>query len=72
MLKRNLDGVYFRVEREGKFQSICYSDLTDAEMDEVIKDWPADSLRRMCKVLGQALRNIGDAAELVMVEEDEE
>lgn len=27
-MQRNLDGVYFRVERDGKWQNICFSDLT--------------------------------------------
>lgn len=36
--QRNLDGIFFRVERDGKWENICFSDLTDEEMNEVLKD----------------------------------
>lgn len=35
-MNRRLDGVYFRVKRDGKWQNICFSDLTDEEMDSVM------------------------------------
>lgn len=35
--QRNLDGVYFRVQRDGKWLNVCYSDMTDAERDEVAR-----------------------------------
>ena len=35
-MNRNLDGVYFRVERDGKWQNICFSDLTTSEREEVL------------------------------------
>lgn len=25
---RNMDGVYFRVKRDGKYEPVCFSDLT--------------------------------------------
>lgn len=33
--QRNLDGIYFRVKRDGEWRSICYSDMTKDERDEV-------------------------------------
>lgn len=33
--QRNLDGIYFRIERDGKWQNVCYSDMEQAERDEV-------------------------------------
>lgn len=36
-MDRNLDGVYFRVEREGKWQSICFTDLHEYEILEVLQ-----------------------------------
>ena len=35
-INRNLDGVYFRIQRNGKWQNICFSDLTEEEMDSVV------------------------------------
>lgn len=37
-MNRDLDGIYFRVERDGKWQNICFTDLTIEEIDEITKD----------------------------------
>lgn len=34
-IQRNLDGVYFRVKRDDEYESICYSDMTAEERDEI-------------------------------------
>lgn len=34
-IQRNLDGIYFRVQRDGRWQNVCYSDMTEQERDEV-------------------------------------
>ena len=31
MMNRDIDGVYFRIERDGEFQNLCFSDLTTEE-----------------------------------------
>ena len=36
-VQRNLDGVYFRVKRDGKWTNVCYSDMTKEERDEVAR-----------------------------------
>lgn len=36
-MNRELDGYYFRVKREDKWENICFSDLTDEEMDEMLE-----------------------------------
>lgn len=65
-MNRNLDGVYFRVERGGKWQSICFSDLTEDEMDDILRDKKEEWLRNMCKVLGKTIKNIGEQLDIVM------
>ena len=65
-MNRNLDGVYFRINREGMYQNICFSDLTEEEMDDILADKSEEWLRRMCKILGQTIRNIGDQLDIVM------
>jgi len=60
LTNRDLDGVYFRIERDGKWDDICFSDLTDHEMDMVLLEFTTPALVRMCKVLGQTIREIGD------------
>ena len=58
--KRDLDGCYFRVERDGKWENICFSDLTKAERSKVMSDKSAPWLISMCEYLAARLRNIGD------------
>lgn len=35
--QRNLDGIYFRVERDGKWCNVCYSDLEPREREEIAR-----------------------------------
>ncbi len=60
MEPRNLDGVYFRVNRDNKWQSICFSDLTENEMKEVMKDKNLEWLQSLAISLGKTIRIIGD------------
>ena len=67
--ERNLDGVYFRVKRDGKYQSICFSDLSEQEMDEVLAGRSEEWLKGMCKILGKTIRKIGDELDIERGEE---
>ena len=62
---RELDGVYFRVKRNDKWQNICFSDMTEEEMDDILKDRPSEWLKEMCKILGKRLREVGDAFDII-------
>lgn len=64
-MNRNLDGVYFRVKREDKYENICFSDLTEQEQNEILKDKSEEWLRNMCKILGQTIKEIADCLDLV-------
>lgn len=59
-MDRNLDGVYFRVKRGGKWGKVCFSDMTPEERDEVIKDRPVEWWKMLAYILGDTLREIGD------------
>lgn len=65
-MNRNLDGVYFRVNRDNEWQNICFSDLSDDEMEEVMKDRPVEWLKSMCKILGHTIKDIGDQLDIIM------
>lgn len=41
-LNRNLDGVYFRVKRNNKFENICFSDMTEDETDNWMYEYLDD------------------------------
>ena len=48
---RNLDGVYFRVKRDDKWQNICFTDLTNEETNTILKDRTGTWLSSMLEVL---------------------
>ena len=62
---RNLDGVYYRVVRDGNHVSRCFSDLSESEQDVIMEKYDAEQLRRLCRYLSMSLRQIGDALNLV-------
>lgn len=66
IMNRNLDGVYFRIKRDDKWENICFSDLTEEEMDDILKDKPDKWLRNMCKILGKTIKDIGEQLDIVM------
>lgn len=67
---RNLDGVYYRAKRNGEWLNLCFSDLTTAEQDAILSDYDAVALRRMCHILCDSLRHIGDELDLRVVDKD--
>lgn len=64
-MNRNLDGVYFRVKRDGRYQSICFSDLTSEERDEILKDRPVEWLRNLCCILADTIQHIDEEFDIV-------
>lgn len=70
--KRYLDGIYFRVKRGKHWESICFSDLTDEEMDKVLEGHSVEWLKNTCKILGRTIKRIGDEQDVVGWQKDEE
>lgn len=64
-IKRDLDGVYFRVKRGNKWESVCFSDLTDEERHEMFVGRSQEWLESLACVLGDALHGLGDALDIV-------
>ena len=54
----DLDGIYFRVKRDGKWQSLCVSDLTPEELKSVTKDWDCNQLTIVAKELSCTLKGL--------------
>ena len=65
-MNRNLDGVYFRINRDNQWQNICFSDLTDDEMEQVMNGREVEWFKSMCKILGKTIKEIGDQLDIVM------
>ena len=64
-MNRELDGVYFRVERDGRYQNICFSDLTPDERAEILNGRSEEWLRNLCIILADTIKHIGDALDIV-------
>lgn len=64
-MNRNLDGVYFRVKRNGKWDNVCFSDLSETEKVDVLKNKDIDWVKSLCMILGKKIREIGDQFDIV-------
>ena len=71
-MNRDLDGIYFRVKRGQRWESVCFSDLSDEEMDKVLEGHSVEWLKSTCKILGRTIRNIGDSLDICTGREEEE
>jgi len=68
---RNLDGIYTRTDRNMKRCNVSFSDLTSDEQDRFLSRLEPEGLRRMCKLLANDLRTIGDKFDIIRVDDDE-
>ena len=57
---RSLDSVYVRVERNGKSQTLSFTDLIEPEQQKYLATLDRDGLERMCILMAGAVRGIGD------------
>lgn len=64
-INRELDGCFFRVERDGKWRSICFSDLTEEERDYVTNGKNEKWLKSLCNHLANCLRELGDEFDII-------
>ena len=65
MQKRNLDGVYFRIKRDDKWDNVCFSDLTEEERNNVMSGKSVEWFMNLCNILVNTIRNIGDQFDIV-------
>lgn len=71
-MNRGLDGIYFRVQRDGRWQSICLSDMTEEEIDKVFENKNRTFALSCVKILARKLREIGDQFDIKSEYECEE
>ena len=64
-VQRNLDGCYFRVERDGNWLSICFSDLTETERGKIMSDKGKSWLISLANHLADSLHAMGDALDIM-------
>ena len=65
MQKRNLDSVYFRVKRDGKWDNVCFSDMTKEERNKVMENRDSEWLKSMCQILADTIADIGEQLDIV-------
>lgn len=68
-IRRDLDGCFFRVQRDGKWHSLCFSDLTEEERLEVTKGKDLYWHQRMLEYMTKQLRQVGDHFDIMAREE---
>ena len=64
-VKRDLDGIYLRIERNGKYQSLCLSDMPLKELDENLNPERGEWLKGAVMHLALTLHEIGDLFDIV-------
>ena len=64
-IKRNLDGIYFRIKRNGEYDNICFSDLTSEEKEYVLENKDVEWLKSMCMHMADVIRELGDDFEII-------
>lgn len=69
-MNRNLDGIYLRIKRDGKYQAVCLSDMTADELEEALDPERGDWLKGAVIHLAGQLRAVGDKFDIVRVEDD--
>lgn len=69
-MDRKLDGIYFRIERDGKWQNICFSDLTEEEREKIGEDRPAGWWKQIAFHLADVLKTIGNEFDIIAGEEE--
>lgn len=65
MIKRNLDGCYFRVRRGEKYEDLCFTDLARDEQETVLKDRSPEFIVGLTLHLAKIIRQIGDEFDLI-------
>ncbi len=63
--ERNLSGIYARIKRDGKYQSIDLTDMTPEELEDFLnkEDLTIDYFRRLTKNLIEVIQENADKYE---------
>lgn len=58
--KKNLDGMFFRLERNGKFEDVCITDMTDDEFYRIAEKNGKERMTMIADGLRRALIDIAN------------
>lgn len=70
--ERNLSGIYTRIKRDGKYQSVDIADMTPEELEEFLnkEDLTIEYFRRLTKNLIEVVQEIADKFDIEVDEEE--
>ena len=63
-MDRNLDLCHFRVNRDGEWCNVCFSDLSYPEREKVCEGRSAEWLQKLAYHLADRLRIVGDVFDI--------
>jgi hypothetical protein len=63
--QRNLSGMYFRVERNGKWENVCFEDLEHDEMYAIMNSKDKEYVMALAEELAKTLNSIGEELDIV-------
>lgn len=69
-MKRDIDGVYFRVKRGEKWENICFTDMTQEERNFVLEGRNEEWLKSMVLHLANVIESIAEEFDLVRSDEE--
>ena len=64
-MERNLTGIYYRVQRDGKWCSVDFADMALEEQVNILKDSDKETLIRMCILLVGCIQRLGKEFDIV-------
>lgn len=64
-MDRNLDGIYMRIERNGKWCNVCLSDMTSEEREKALAGKSAEWLLGAVQHLAETIKDIGNQLDIV-------
>lgn len=69
-MNRNLDRIYYRVERDDEWENICFTDLTEEEIKNFTSDYEKEQWERIALHLRDRIKRMGEELNIINVEED--
>lgn len=64
-VKRDLEGVYFRIKRDEHYQAVCFSDLTKEERETVLEGKNIEWIKNLAYRLAEVIHLIGDEFDII-------
>ena len=64
-MKRNLSGIYFREQIDGKWENICFEDCSEEKQKQIVKENRKEFVGNLAILLGKQLKEIGDKFDII-------